>query len=219
MEEKIIKSGKTGVKKPIIFIMILTFLIAVGAYLCPFFASDDYETFENHIIYDEHEFVCYGVADTNLINPDDPEWGIFMDEHGVQPSDCQWQGRYLFYYVHFFDVYYPAFFFVGAIIIFICILFAFLTKTKFHITETNIYGKKCFKKFNIARDDIIETTKKGNSIIILTNNSRLKLSPVKNCNKIYHYITFDFSEEPIVEEKQVKKQIKTDVDDITNILD
>ena len=30
------------------------------------------------------------------------------------------------------------------------ILFAFLTKTKFHITKTNIYGKSCFKKFNIA---------------------------------------------------------------------
>ena len=220
MEEKIIKSGKTGVKKPIIFVMILTILMGVWVYLCAFFPPEAYYTFEYHVMYDEHDYECYSDEKENYsINPDDPEWGIFMDEHGIQPSDCQWQGRYLFYYVHFFDVYYPTFFFIGAIILFICILSAFLTKSKFHITETNIYGRNCFKKFNIAFDDIIETTKKGNSIIIETKHKKLKLSPVKKCNEIYSYITSDSPETSTVVENQVEHQAQKPINDITNILD
>ncbi|MBR5223124.1 MAG: hypothetical protein IKV81_03050 [Clostridia bacterium] len=220
MEEKIIiKSGKTAVKKPIIFIMILTFLIAVGAYLCPFFASYDYTDFKYHTIYDEHDYECYPAEDTHFVDSDDPEWNLLVEERGGQPLNCEWADNDLFSFIYFLDRYYPLFFFVGAIIIFICILFAFLTKSKFYITKTNIYGKSCFKKFNIAFDDIIETTKKGNSIIILTENRRLKLAPLKNCDKIYHYIKSDLSETPVMPEKQVEEQVKNAIDDITNILD
>ena len=219
MEEKILKSGKTAVKKPIVFIMILTFLIVIGAYLYPSFAPGGYENFVDHTIYEEHAYVCYPAEDTHSIDPGDPEWSILVEDRGGQPSNCGWADNDLFSFIYFLDLYYPIFFFVGAIIIFICILFAFLTKTKFYITETNIYGKNCFKKFNIAFDDIFETNKKGNSIIILTNNSKLKLSSVKNCNKIYNCIKSISSKEPIMDEKQVEDQIKTTADDIINILD
>ena len=220
MEEKIIiKSGKTAVKKPIVFIMILTFLIVIGAYLYPSFAPGGYENFVDHTVYEEHSYVCYPAEDTYSIDPSDPEWSILVEDRGGQPSNCGWAENDLFSFIYFLDRYYPLFFFVGAIIIFICILFAFLTKSKFYITKTNIYGKSCFKKFNIAFDDIIETTKKGNSIIILTENRRLKLAPLKNCDKIYYYIKSDLSETPVMPEKQVEEQVKNAIDDITNILD
>ena len=171
MEEKtIIKSGRTAIKKPIIFVMLLTILICVGVYLCPFFAPYDYETFKYHTIYDEHEYDCYVGQEKYSIERDDPEWSLFMEDYGIQPTNCEWTDNDLFSFIYFLDLYYPTFFFIGAIIISICILFAFLIKTKFYITKTNIYGRNCFKKFNIAFDDIIETTKKGNSIIIKTEN-------------------------------------------------
>ena len=146
MEEKtIVKSGKTAIKKPIIFVMLLTILICVGVYLCPFFASDDYDTFVYHTIYDEHEYDCYVGEEKNSIERDDPEWSLLMEERGVQPLDCEWADNDLFSFIYFLDLYYPTFFFIGAIIIFICILFAFLTKSKFYITKTNIYGRKANK--------------------------------------------------------------------------
>ncbi len=222
MEENIIKSGKTAVKKPIIFIMILTFLIAIGAYLYPSFAPSGYNTFfKYHVIFEEHDYECYAEEDQRFIDPDDPEWGFLMWERGAQPVNCIWADDDLFSFIYFLDVHYPTFFFIGAIIILICVLFAFLTKTKFYITKTNIYGNNCFKKFNIAFDDIIETTKKGNNIIISTKSSRLKLSPVKNCNEIYNCIKFATTGTPIADEKttETEKQTTKTVDNIKNILD
>ena len=205
MEEKIIiKSGKTAVKKTIIFVMILTILICVGVYLCPFFAPYDYETFKYHTIYDEHDYECYDPAKRGLVPRDDPEWGLFMEDYGIQPTNCEWTDNDLFSFIYFLDLYYPTFFFIGAIILFICILSAFLTKSKFYITKTNIYGRNCFKKFNIAFDDIIETTKKGNSIIIKTANKKIKLQSLKKCDEIYNYIKSNITEKQILHTKEKK---------------
>lgn len=51
-------------------------------------------------------------------------------------------------------------------------------RSKFVVTENNIYGKKGHKKFDISFSDIIEITKKGKGIIIKTENSQLKLSSI-----------------------------------------
>lgn len=218
MEEKIIvKSGKTAVKKSFVFILILMVLIAV---MCPMHYSIvmDYATDEviEHAYYGErdygyHDYECFNAKGKALYNryEGDPERTLFMEEDDeVNTSNCKYS-KYKFLFVDLTPLTLLMCTLIVLLIIYIC-----LTRCKYFITETNIYGKKGYKKFDITFSDIIEITQKGKSLTLKTENSQLKLSPLKNCEEIYNYIK-PFVSERKVEQPTTKTEASTNaVDDI-----
>lgn len=97
---------------------------------------------------------------------------------------------------------------VASLIPLILIIILKSKQSKFVVTESNIYGKKGYKKFNISYDDIIDIEQKANKIIIKISNKVLKLSALKKCDEIYNYI------KPFVPEKIITQQSTSEVDDI-----
>ena len=143
-----------------------------------------------HDQYIDCEILIYGSVDAAIDN--------FYDQYGTPLSD----------YIN--DC--------GVVLLVAIIPFGLLAllkskRSKFVVTENTINGKKGYKKFNIAFSDIKRITQKGKCITIETENKKLKLSSLKNCDEIYNHI------KPFVVEEPVIQQVASNVDNIKNILD
>ena len=216
MEEKVLFKGKTSFNKLIAFIMILAFIIGIGSFLWSQFPPENYSYFESHVLYEQHNAECYDEVGKGIYSEysQDPDLTFILEQNGSYPINCKWEDNDFLYFYDFLHLKYPTFLIIGSMIVLVCILISFLIRYKFYITQTNVYGKNCFKKFNIALADIIEVTQKGKGIIILTENSRLKLSPLKNSGKIYNYIKNKPDQTSFTEEKQIIQQLNDNADDI-----
>lgn len=203
MEEKIVyKDIRTKAKKPFVATIILSFLAYMGFLWFFLFTTYDYTMYKTHIFYDEHDYDCYNEIGKEVYkeydgDPYDPELVILLEKtEGVDITNCEYDN-----YTNYFDYLTHSSVYDSDDIIFLIIVtsifllaisafvyFIYLTKYKFSVNENNIYGKNGYKKFDISFNDITEISLKGKTIIIKTENIKLKLSPLKNCNEIYNYI-------------------------------
>lgn len=212
MEEKtIVKSGKTSINKAIVFIIILTFIIGVACFLSMSFPPKEYNSYLEHSYYGEHVYECLNAEGRELYSSNDGDI-LFWEMDDDYLTNCEWRNDFWSSLCLYFNRWFPIVYITCSIIILICVLIH-LTRYKFYITETNIYGKNRYKKFNVAFSDIIEITQKDKGIVIKTADKKIKLSSLKKCEEIYNYI------KPNITEKQTISQDKNTIDNLKNILD
>ena len=219
MEEKIIfENVRTKTKKSFVIIIVLSILLFV-VFALQLFVGSAYE-YDQHIAKDDHYYECYNEKGKSLIaeyenNPSLNIDVMLKETEGVDAINCEYNN-----FDNVFDCFLHELFNSDLLFLFIvissaCILIIllsiyciYLTKCIFSVTENNIYGKKGFKKFDIAFIDIVAITQKRKCIIINTKNNKLKLSPLKKSDEIYNHI------KPFVPERTITQQSTSIVDDI-----
>lgn len=219
MEEKIVfENVRTKTKKSFVLILILL-ILAYTCFVSFFFVGSAYE-YNQHIVKGDHYYECYNEKGKSVLakcenNPELNVDEMLQKTEGADITNCDYYGCgnafEAFIKVLNYDYMLFQFIIVSAIcllIISVTIYCIYSTKCKFSVTEKNIYGKKGFKKFDIAFIDIIAITQKRKGVIINTENNKLKLSPLKKCDEIFNYI------KPLAPKTAIEQQSTSTVDDI-----